>query len=196
MENLRKKKDQGQYLFNPCVGSNSSIDLTFPIEYSFCRLRFGWKDLPDSLLATLLEGLSSSLSSAYLPVCVWLSVWLTVHQALPAIWLSDHLTDYNWLTVFPSHIIEWPTSLTCFLSLNLAPSRCTMYLLSTWYPACRTCASREDNEAIEKPKQPRSTNFRQSTWKSSNQRKTWLFILQSSNCYLNIFLGLYNRPFA
>ena len=193
MENLRKKKDQGQYLFNPCVGSNSSIDLTFPIEYSFCRLRFGWKDLPDSLLATLLEGLSSSFLSVYLPVC--LTVCLidcpSSSAGYSVVWPS------NWLTVFPSHIIEWPTSLTCFLSLNLAPSRCIMYLLSTWYPACRTCASREDNEAIEKPKQPRSTNFRQSTWKSSNQRKTWLFILQSSNCYLksqlNIFLGLYNH---
>ena len=60
---------------------------------------------------------------------------------------------------------------TCFFSLNLTPSRCIIYLLSTWYPAFLMFPSREDRAATDKPKHPCSTNFRQSTWKSSKQNQ-------------------------
>lgn len=163
----------------------------------------GWQSF-HRLLKTWLKELCQHLSlPACFPACtpICLSVWLSVYVCVSlSICLSVCLSvSYclsmsvshcasACLSVRHSHIIEWPAVLTCFLSLNLAPSRCIMYLLSTWHPACRTCTSREDNEATVKLKQPCSTNFRQSTWKSSKQKKINTiavklnFMLQFSDC--------------
>ena len=136
--------------------------------------------------------------SVHLKVCTWLSLCLFLSVSLPvclsarlcpsatfctdlfSLFESGPLTDCLFVCVCLSHCLSvclpgcarlCLPALTCFLSLNLAPSRCIMYLLSTWYPACRTCTSREDREATVKLKQPCSTKFRQSTWKSSKQAK-------------------------
>lgn len=176
-KNARQNKDLTEEKLGGSLSTGFwRLDWRNSVSISLCLV----VSLPARLSVCLSDCLSMSVSH-----CPSASVCLSVSYCLS---MSVSHCASACLSVRHSHIIEWPAVLTCFLSLNLAPSRCIMYLLSTWHPACRTCTSREDNEATVKLKQPCSTNFRQSTWKSSKQKKINTiavklnFMLQFSDC--------------